>query len=320
MPAFSPPVSHADTEGTLGYAAVFAESQIMEELVERLNPQALGLLVGEGDLSGTGSDTLTISNVTGFGWHEEFTAMGSETAQIPLTGWTANNDTLTIARYGLAKSETFQRRILARQQVQLFLEQLIERVPDSLARTIMTQLCTAFQSVSGSSGTSGQAWTFDDELDMLAYFRETEGAGNIIAVRHAEQYTDLYESMRNEPAFQSPEVMSALLGLQNGDGAAAQPLFGVRNVSSFRVTQSGGDHIGCAYMAGSFMHGMASTESLAGLLPPSVEMVMPALGLYIGLETSGGQANSRFDANSWLGIAQRDADVTPARQMLSVDD
>ena len=319
MPSFSPPVTHADTEGTLGYAAVFAERAIQEALVERLDPMSLGLIVGEGDLAGTGSDTLTLTRIQGFGWHEEFTAMGSETQQIPLTGWTADNDTVTIGRYGLAKSETFQRRILARDQI-AFLERLIERVPDSLARTIMTQLTTAFQSVSGSSGTSGAAYTFDDELDLLAFFRETEGAGNIITVRHAETYTDLYESMRNEPAYQTAEVMNGLMALREGDGAAAVNMFGMRNHSSFRVTQSGGDHIGCAYQAGAFAHVLASTASLAGLLPGNLEMVMPAVGLYITREVEGGQANARFDANAWFGIGQRDAEVAPARQILSVDD
>jgi len=319
MASFIPPVSHTDTQSTLGYSAVFAERRIQMALVEKLDPMGLGLLMAEGDLAGTGSDTLTLTHLSGFGWHEEFTALGSETQQIPLTGWDAANDTITIGRYGLAKSETFQRRILGRVP-EVLLERLIERVPDSLARTIMTQLCTAFQSVSGSTGTTGTAWTFDDELDLLAFFRETEGAEDIISVRHPECYTDYFESMRNEPSFQTPAVMEGLLSLQDGDGAAARSLFGIRNYSSFRVTQSGGDHIGCAYQAGAFAHALASTESLRGLLPGNLEMVMPAVGLYVTREVEGGQANARFDANAWFGIGQRDADVAPARQLLCVDD
>lgn len=317
MAAFSAPVQHADTESTLGYSAVYA-AEITMALEEMLDPASLGLITGVGDLAGTGSDTLNLTYLDGIGWGESFTALSTETEDIPLTGFTAVNDTVTIGRYGLAKSETYQYRILGRVP-QTFLDSLVGLVPSSLARTIHEQMTSKFTSVSGVAGTSGAAYTFDDELDLLALFNETEGfQGDAITQRHPEQWTDLYESMRNEPGYQTPEMMAMLFQLR-GQGAASNFLGYSSAVSTNRVTQSGGDHIGCAYAPGAFVLARASTASLANE-NPGAEIVAPQLGLYIARTSTARNGQGRFDAQAWFGIAQRSVAVAPAFRVRSVDD
>ena len=316
MASFSAPIQHGDTEGTLGYAAVFASARMEMDLVEKLDAESLGLITAVGDLAGSGSDTINLTHIDGVGFAESLPAMSAETEEIPVTGFDAANDTVTVGRYGLAKSESFTSTILGR-VAEAKLEALMAKIPDSLARTIMEQLCSKFTSVSGSAGASGSAWSYNAELDLLALLNETEGfEGLAHAVRQPEQFTDLYESMRNEPGLQTPAVMAALLRLRTS--GTAEAVMGFRNVSSHRVNQSSGDHIGCAYAPGAFVVARASTASLAGKVP-GAEVIVPRLGLYISRDTTAKQGKSRFDAQSWLGLAQRAVAVAPAFRIISVD-
>ena len=318
MADFTAPVSHSQTEGTLGYAAVYAAAEMEMALAEALNLEALGRSGAVGDLAASGSDTLNLTYFDGLGWAEEFVAMSSETEEIVATGYSALNDQVSIGRYGLGKSETFQGAILSR-VAGVRLEALMSKTPESLARTIMTVLCTAYQSVSGSAGTTGTAWDFDAELDLIALLTETEGFdGAAVRVGHPEMYTGLYQSLRNEPAFQSAEIMNRLFNLRN-QGIDAEPMFGLRNVSSHRVTTSGGDHVGCAYAPGAFALARASTSVLQGKAP-GAELVVPALGLYISSKSTGAQGFSEFSASAWFGIGQRAVAVAPAFRCLSIND
>ncbi len=321
MATFTAPVTFAQTQAVLGFSYVFAANAMAMALSEDLDPAALGLVTGVGDLAGSGSDTFRLTFIDGLGRAEAFTTMGSETAAITATGFDADNDTVTIARRGLAKEESFQNRLLGREDTAaVFLENLVAFVPASIRRTIMDLTATAYQSITGSVGATGTVWTFDDEMDMLAALRETDGfEGIALANRHPEQYTQLIESMRNEPAYQSAEVDQRLASLANSNGITER-LWGVDNISSNRITQSGGDHIGAVYAPGAFVLAHASTAALGNIIPSDqLVAAFPDQGLVITRSVTGNTATGRWDANLWDGVAQRSPLVFPAFKLISLD-
>lgn len=318
MSTHAPPTTHASLEGDVGHSYVFAAEQIRLEIVEQLDALGAGLVTMYGDLAGSGSDTVRVTRISGVGWHESFTEMGSESEAIVATDFDTGTDSLSIARHGLAKEETQQARILARERG-VTLEALIEQVPASWMRTMNSKLCTAGAGISASTGSSSAAWTFDDELDMLTAFAETEGfQGELVAWRHPEQFSDLRESLRNEPAYQYPEVMNALMGLRKGGGAF--DFLGVRNFSSFRVTQSGGAHQGFAYVPGALGWVVANTSPLQGLEDEKRTLYVPDFGMVVHLLSTGKQALRRYDANSYFGTGRLAAALYPQRRLVSIDD
>lgn len=307
------PVQFQSIQGDLGQSYVFGEEAIRQELVERLSFLPFVPLVG--DLVGRGSDTLRVTRYGGIGWAEAMTAMASETDPIVATGFTTGYDTGSIARYGLAKEESYQGRILTAEEA-LTLDELVKRVPNSWMKTLKVQACTAALSISGVVGTSGTKWTVDDEINLATNFNETEGyEGGAFTFRHPEQYTDFAESLRDEPALQTPGIFEAIQSVNS------EPFdfMGFKNHKSHDVQASGSDHIGFAIVPGAIGWLRASTAPLASGDNEAV-MVVPEFGLIIEKERTGKQAKQRFDANAWLGMLLSDPTVFPQFRIRSVND
>jgi len=318
MTTISPVNTHGQFEGDVGFSYVFAAEAIRLEIAERLDPISESLAVLYGDLTASGSDVLRITRYGGVGFHEAMTAMSTETEPIVASGLTTNFDTITLGRYGLAKEESYQAKILSREGM-INIDALAQLVGPSWLKTLRQQVASTGAGITGVTGTSGTAWTFDDELDLVAYYHETEGFdGGVIAVRHPEQFTDLRGSLRTEPNYQFPEITSAIQELR-GAGGALPTFLGIMNYSSFDVTSSGGDHQGFSYVRGGIGWVRAST------LPVTVEdpdraIVVPEFGLIIEFKSSGNVATARFDANAWFGTGLLDPTLFPQRRIRSIND
>lgn len=321
MATVTSPGSFSQTQGTVGQSYVFAAEDIREEITERLDVLGLGIVQGIGDLQGTGSDTIRVTRYGGVGFAEAMTAMASETDPISPTGWTLGNDTLTIGRYGMAKEQTYQDQILSRSAT-IGLGELKSMVPMSWLATLRSLTATAGSTFASGYGTSGAAWTFDDELELIAGFRETEGfdsAMGVVSLRHPEQYTDLVNSIRNEPGLQFPEIVERLMGIGASGADGAIQFLGIRNFGSWDVPTSGGDHVGCAYVPGALVFGVASTTPVR-VQNPELAMYIPDYGLLIEEKSSGGVATGRYNANAWLGVAKISATLAPQFKITSVND
>jgi len=317
MTTITPPATHAQLVTDLGFAYVFAEEAIRREIAERLDLLQLGVIPLVGDLAGSGSDTVRVTRIGAVGWAEAMATMGSETAAITATGFTTGFDVVTIARHGLSKEESYTAQILGREGMAM-LEALKGLIPESWLKTFRQKVATAMAGFTGTVGNTGLAWTFDDELDLVAFFHETEGfEGEAVTIRHPEQYTDLRASIRNEPNFQFPEISQALQGLRPGGGAV--DFLGFRNFASFDVTASGGDHQGGAFAPGAIGWAVASTAPVQ-VEDPDQAMVIPSIGLVCERKSTGNTATAQWDANAYFGVASADPTIAPQVRLISVDD
>jgi hypothetical protein len=317
------PATHAQTESTLGQSYVFAAEGIREEITESTDILSAGLVQGVGDLAGSGSDTLYNVRFGAVGFAERMTAMSTETQAIPASGWTAGNDSISIGRYGLAKEESLQYAILSRPGM-VDMSLLSQKVAESWLSTLRYLVAVAGSTFSSGSGTTGVVWTVDDELDLIQQFHETEGFdprvhGAPMTQRYPTQFTQLRDSLRNEPGMQQmSETLNRVLSMQSTVGGAFD-MFGFRNYASWDVPSSGGDKVGCAYVAGALAYCIASTASLQGRpdMPPGTVYV-PEYGLLIIPRMNGNIATGAFDANAWMGVAKRSATLAPQFKITSL--
>ena len=320
MTTITAPNTHAQTYGDLGYAYQFARLGLLAELAESWNPAAEGLVPLYGELSGSGSDIVRIARVGGVGYAERFASMASETDAIVASGFTSGYDSVSLGRYGLAKEGSFKQRLLARPDTGVTLQMLLEKVPASWVKTIRYLVCVAGSGISTSTGSTSTAWSFDNELNLIRAFKETEGfEGLLYTIRHPEQFTDLAESIRSEPSLQFPEVLAAIQGLTPGGGAFN--FLGANNRASFDVQASGGAHQGFAFAPGAIGHVVAQTNPLADeLANPAEALYVPEMGLVITRDTDGSQATNRFDANLFIGVGLANSALFPQRRIVSVND
>lgn len=321
MATFNPPVTHGQTESTTGYSFRFMEQEIMFELAESIDPISAGLVLGVGDLAGSGSDTLRDVRFSNVGWDEQMQEMATETGPIPETGWDADYTSLTIGRYGLSKSDSYASKILARPQDLDPISQMGVLAARSALRTIRVITCEAASGFSSGVGTTGQVLTVDDWLELVALFKETVGWGGVtqkpIGLIAPEQGTNLRNSLRNEPAMASSAA--EFLRTQSLTlGSAAQDLMGIDVVESSDVVTSSGDRVGGAYVPGALGLVVASTRSVQSAVP-SMAFYIEQLGLIGEMSTNGNIASRRVDVNAWFGVTARSSTIFPQFKITSVN-
>lgn len=316
MTIIAPPATHGQVSTDLGFAYIFAQEEIRRELADMLNVLALGVVPLVGDAAGSGSDTIRVTRIGGVGWSEAMATMGGETDPITVTGFTTGFDTVSIARHGLAKNESYTAQILGREPAAM-LEGLKAQIPGSWLKTFRQKVAVAGAGFADTVGVSGAVWTFDDELDAVAYFNETEGFnGAAVTMRHPEQYTQLRESVRNEPNFQFPEITLALQSLM--PGGTFMDWLGFRNFSTHDVTDNAGDHQGFAFVPGAIGWAVASTMGVK-VEDPDQALVIPDFGLLCEWKSTGNVATAQWDANAYFGVATADPSVAPQTRLISLN-
>ena len=315
MAIITPPATHGQITVDLGLPYIFAAQEIRRELADRLNLLQLGVVPLVGDAAGSGSDTIRVTRIGGVGWSEAMATLAGENDAITPTGFTTGYDTVTIARHGLAKSESYTAQILGREPAAK-LAGLKSVIPNSWLKTFRQKVAVAGAGFSDTVGGSGSVWTFDDELDAVAYFNETEGFDGVaVTMRHPEQFTQLRESVRNEPNFQFPEITVALQSLPGG---AFMDWLGFRNFSTHDITEAGGDHQGFAFVPGAIGWAVASTMGVQ-VEDPDQALMIPDFGLVCESNTTGNTATAQWDANAYFGVATADPSVAPQTRLISVN-
>lgn len=323
MPTIIPASSFAQTQDTVGQEYVFAGEDIRQEIVEKIDVLADGLVMGVGDLEASGSDTVRVTRYGGIGFAEEMDAMGSETELIVPSGFTIGSDSVALGRHGIAKEETFTSQILSRAEA-MGIERMVQHVPASFLKTLRVDVAEAGSTFSSGAGTTGLAWTYDDEIELCALFNETAGfadaarqQGGVVSLRHPEQYTDLAQSLRNEPALQGrADELFSLLGIQSSEAFEFQ---GIRNYRSHDVPTSGGDHVGCAYVPGAIAWVVASTMRVTPQNPETTIWI-PEFGIIITRSSTGEIATVKFAANAYFGVAKLSAALFPQFKVTSIND
>ena len=92
----NPPIQFVDVQGTLGHAFLFAQEEIRSDLQDRLNVLGLGVVGLVGDVMGTGTDTLRITDMGNVGWSIPFTALASETDTVAPSPIDIGFETVTV--------------------------------------------------------------------------------------------------------------------------------------------------------------------------------------------------------------------------------
>ncbi len=316
MTNITPPNTFSQVKVDLGLPFVFAAQEIRMELAEMLNVLQLGVVPLVGDLAGSGSDIVRVTRLGGVGWQEAMQTHTGETDANTVTGFRTGFDTVAIARHGLSKEESYTNQILGREPMAM-LAGLKTLIGPSWLKTFRQKVMTSGAGFTNSIGTSGSPWSFDDELATVTFFNETEGFGGVATTfRHPEQYSDLRESIRVEPNFQFPDITIRLQELRAGGGAV--DFLGFRNFASFDITNTGGDHVGFAFMPGAIGWAVASTVPVR-VEDPDQALLIPEFGLICEWKSSGRVATAQWDVNAYFGVANADPSVAAQTKLISIN-
>lgn len=321
MSTIASPISNAQTgAANLGYDYIFAQERANLALQDRIDFAALGLVSLRGDVAGSGSDTLRITDIDNVGFSRRFSAMGSETDPLSPQSIALAYSDVTVAQYNLAHSQTFNSQVIDRRMGH-DLRALMMMVPDSWAATVRYLSCVAGAGITGILGSATTELDVDTWLALMAAVRETPGAAALGKPRASlapQQLTQLIEAFRSEPAYGN--AVSDFVSIQGLVGQVV-PNFaglGVDIVTTPDVVQSGGAYQGFAGSPGFMGWARASTGNvqLTGVVSP---MYLPDYGLVIAeLASTVPNATALYGAWLWLGIAVGSSNLFYSTRVRSV--
>lgn len=320
----NPPISHAQTFGTLGHAYAFAQQEILMDLEDGLDVLGLGVIPLMGDLAGSGSDTLRVTDLGNVGFNLPMQALTGETAAVLPSNVALGYESLTIGMYGLAQSETYLRQVLARPADGVSLDRLKSMVPSSWLATLRQLVCTTGAGISSAVGAVSSTLSVDDHLDLATVYRTTMGSRQPWAMIDGTQLDQLKRSYRNEPAFtNSAAEFAAVLGLQLDGGAVAQRFpnlggLGIDFAVTDDIVQSGGGRQGFSTTQGGIGYGIANTSPIKPANAVGA-IYVPQFGLFIEeLTARGNQTIREYRATAFLGSILGSTRVFPQRRILSI--
>lgn len=303
MATVTSPLTHAQFDGgAIQFRQAFGllRQAILMRLQERASLRQAGALLPLGDLAGSGSDTVRTRYYNGIGWGATMSSV-SETATPSRASITAEVEDVQVGRFHIGFSQTYQDVIL-RSPGELDLMAIADELLNTWEATWMALVASTITAAAADYGTSGADMTFDDFLDVIGYYRTLDGFdGPLFGMLHGQQLHDLSNSMRAEPGFQMPEVLTNAFQVR---GAGFQfDMMGASIYQSNRVTSSGGNRHGAFFGNGAMAWAVAGTGALA----PHVEdgsrtQLVPELGLIVERDNSANGAALTLDANAWLGM------------------
>lgn len=299
----SPPSSFAGTQGTVGFSYVYAEEMIRQALADTLDAMSLGVIPLVGDLVGSGSDVVRITDIGNVGWNRKMTSLANETDTVAPSSFLLGYETVTLGSFGLSHSETYKQQILNRQPG-VTLDDLIAVFPQSWMATFRERVCVTGATISASVGATGTALSLDDWFDLATAFRTTLGARQPVAMLDPTQYDQLLRSARNEPSMQSGGLMD-FAEMQRLRLQQVHPDFagmGIGIAISDDIQQAGGAYQGFAFSQGGIGWARASTSPVVPANPQGA-MYLPEFGALIEeLTTGGAQTVRQYRATSWIGF------------------
>jgi len=308
----NPPFQFQDVQGTLGHAYLFAQQGILLELQDRLNVLGLGVVGLVGDVMGTGTDVLRITDYGNVGYSLPFTALNSETDTVAASPIDIGFETVTVGTFGLSQSETYTEQVLNREPA-ISLDALKGMVPMSWLRTFRDQVTLTGSGITTAVGSAATTLSVDDHLDLLTVYRTTLGSRIPTAMIDPQQFDELVRSYRNEPAFtNNTEAFARLFALQTGDPADVRATDVTQIHRSFAdmnmdialtdsVVQSGGAFQGFSFSPGGIGWAVGSTLPIR---PANTNgaVYIPAFGLFIEELTEGGaQTTRQYRATTFFG-------------------
>jgi hypothetical protein len=315
MTTISPPATFDAVQAAgLGFTHVFAAQQILLEVQDMLD--VLPVVNLWGDVAGSGSDVIRVTNMGSVGYARRFATLASETSRPTPSNFTVGYDELTVALHALAMEETYSHQVLTRER-QLTTEELVKFVPASWASTLRYKVCVEGSNLTDVIGAAADVWTVDDELDLVAHYTEALATGRVYSIRAPQQLTQLRDSVRNESAYKFESAFKEtqkFRGLQQYGDAMG---LGIEIAITDDVQQSGGAYQGFSFVEGAFGWGRASTGNVR---PKQMEgaMYLPELGMFIKRSGADDDNSAGFTAYSWFGVGHIAASVKPSARIRSL--
>jgi len=319
MTAINPPISHAQMESQLGYSYVFAQQAILRQLQDTLNMMDLGVVSLVGDFTGTGTDTLRITNWGDVGFSRVFTDLANETDTITPSPIDVGYSTITVGMGGLAHSETYQDQLLGLTGRGVDLDTIKALVPNSWLATFRSKVCVVGSNFATAVGAATTTLSVDDWLDLVSAFELALGSTAPTVSMDPQQRKELKESFRDEPAFQS--ALDGWNDMARYDGMQIKQNFagsGLTVAVTDDIVQAGGAYQGFAHSAGGIGWARASTGSLK-VANPTGAMMIPEYGIVIeDVPGTGAQGQRKYEARTWTGFAAGSTDVFTLRRLISI--
>ena len=326
MPTVNPPTSHAQTFGTLGFAYVFAQVAMLLELQDKLDVHGMGVVPLRGDLAGTGSDTIRVTDYGNVGWSLPMEALGSETDTVAPSPVDIGYETITIGQFGLSQSETYKQQILNREPA-ISLDRLKMQVPNSWLLTFRNRVALAGSGIAVAVGSATTTLSVDDHLDLATAYKTNMGNATPSSMIDGTQFDQLSRSYRSEPAFtNSAAEFAAILGLKTGGPSGSDTVaqmhanyagMGINLAITDSVVQSGGARQGFAFPPGGIGWAVANTSPIR---PANTNgaIYLPEFGLFIEELTEGGRQTIRtYRATAFFGVELGSTRVYTLRRFIS---
>ena len=280
----------------------------------------MGLARLVGDVAGTGSDTLRITEIGGIGFAKKFAPLATETDTIDPSSFLLAYSEVAVGMYGLGHSDTYAHQILGREPAAL-LDALVGKVPDSWEATLRDLVCTVGATISVAVGSASRPLEIDDVLDLRTVFQEEPdslryGAPRIVVA--PQQITQLLDSARQDPAYQNSLAdHSAVQSLQQAYMRSNFLGLGMDFVQTSDVKQAASAHQGFGYSYGAIGWARASTGGLQ-VSNPQDAIVVPFGGLVIERDPAAGrQAQRAYEARAWIGVALANGNPYIQRRLIS---
>lgn len=321
------PFSNSAMQGQIGLDYTYAAMEIQIELQDQLDVHGMGLVPLVGDVAGSGSDVLRVTDLGNVGFSLPMVALASETDNVVPSPINLGYETVTIAQFGLAQSETYFAQAIGRDS-SVNINSLKSLMVQSWMRTFRDQVAltgSAFGTVVGSTATQ---LSVDDHLDLATEYRTNLGSVRPWAMIDGTQLDQLIRSYRVEPAFQNSTMdFSSMLGLRDGmpQGKITQHIpqlagMGIDFVITDSVVQSGGGRLGFSTPVGGIGWGVARTSPDRITPANSVgALYAPDFGLLIEeLTVGGGQTTREARATAFIGFAAGSARVHVQRRFVSI--
>lgn len=321
MASLNQPLDSASSTAQLGLSYIVAE-EIRMELAEKLNVYQLGVVPLVGNFAGAGTTTIRVTHVGGIGWDAKMVSMPTETSAPTMANPTAGYTTLTLGRYGLGFSETFQNRIVSQPNVRAAMggDAYRAMAADMWFATFRERVCVTGATISGSVGSASTTLSVDNLIALATAFNTTDGAedgGAPVVMLDPQQIEEAKASARSEPAFQGD-----LAGFTSVQGVAGRIYdnflgLGMTVVGTGDTQQSGGAYQGFAFQRGGIGYGVASTSPLqlnAGSSPVYVD----EYGLVVyDVDNGLNQQTAQVNAIAFMGFALGSSDVYFQKRVLS---
>jgi hypothetical protein len=321
MASLTQPLDSSSSTAQLGLSYIVAE-EIRMELAEKLNVWQLGVVPLVGDFAGAGTTTIRVTHVGGIGWDAKMVSMPTETSAPTMANPTAGYSSVTLGRFGLGFSETFQNRIVSQPNVRAAMggEAFRSQAANTWFATFREQVCVTGATISASVGSAATTLSVDNLIALATAFNTTDGAedgGAPVVMLDPQQIEEAKASARSEPAFQGD-----LAGFTSVQGVAGRIYdnflgLGMTVVGTGDIQQSGGAYQGFAFQRGGIGYGAASTSPLA--LGPTVNPVyVDEYGLVVYDVLNGqNQQTNQVNAIAFMGFALGSTDVFFQRRVLS---